>query len=266
MARITKKMPSISNVVAGSTATLNLPVGRSYERLTFAYQGVTLSQMKNIKVIVDGKTVQEYPTAETLNKVNEFYGHVDGSGYLTLHFSRPEMATLEQQRFTGLGTAGVGTLQVMFDIDDAAANPVITCTALQSEAKGLGSIIKVKRFPLSSAVAGEIEIDKIVKGPAIRAIHLIDVDATKNTKPSALEVEIDSNKVYEASVTLAAEIQKQYGRVPQDNIYHCDFTLEGDYVQALVTAGAQDLRIRPTLPEAGALEVLVEYVDGWKGI
>lgn len=266
MARITKKMPSISNVVAGSTATLNVPVGRSYERLTFAYQGVTLAQMTNIKVIVDGKTIQEYPSGETLQKTNAYYGHEDGNGYITLFFARPEMATLEQRRYTSLGTADVGTVQVMFDIDAAAANPVISCTAIQSEARGLGSILKVKRFPMASAVAGQIEIDKIVKGPTIRAIHVFDVDGVNNTKPTALEIEINSNIVYEATATLAEEIQKQHGRVPQADVCHAEFTLEGDYFQALSTAKAQDLRIRPTLAEAGALEVIVEYVDGWNGI
>lgn len=264
--RITKKMPSISNVVAGSTATLNIPVGRTIDRLTFAYSGLVLAEMENIKVIVDGKTIQEYPDGETLQKMNEFYGLKDNAGFLTLHFVRPEMSNILQRRFTGLGTANIQSLQIMFDINAAATNPVVTASAVQSEPTALGNILKIKRFPMASAVAGQIEIDKIVKGPTIRAIHLIDTDGTADTKPDALEVEMDSIKVFEASDVLAEEIQKQYGRSPQAGFYHCDFTLEGDFGQALVTNKAQDLRIRPTLGAAGSLDVIVEYIDGFKGI
>ncbi|WP_327786671.1 major capsid protein P2, partial [Vibrio anguillarum] len=55
MARITRKMPSFSNVAAGSTATLEFPLGLSYHFLHLYFTGVTLAQMKNIRIEVDGK-------------------------------------------------------------------------------------------------------------------------------------------------------------------------------------------------------------------
>lgn len=263
--RATKLMPSISNVVAGATATANLPVGRTYERLTFD-TNMAPAEMTNIKVIVDGKTIQEYADGAALKKVNAYYGHADGDGYLTLMFTRPEMSNLPQRRHTALGTQNVQTLQITFDIDSGVTNPVATLTAVQSEPAPMGDVIKVKRFPKSSSVAGQIEIDSIVKGPAIRAIHVLDNDGSNNTKPSKMEIEMNSVKVYEAKSGMAEEIQKQHKRVPQALMSHVEFTLEGDFGQALITAGAQDLRIRPTLPQAGSIDIIVEYIDGWNGM
>lgn len=264
--RITKKMPSLSNVSAGSTATLDIPVGRTIDRIAFAYSGITLPQMKNLKVMVNGKTIQEYPNGEYLQKINAYYGLTDTAGFLTINFVRPEMANIPQRRLTGLGTVDIDSFQVSFDIDSAATAPVISATAIQSEPTNIGSILKIKRFPMASSVSGLLEIDKIVKGNAIRAIHIVDIDAAADTKPTSLEVEMDSVKVFEASATLAAEMQKQHGRTPQSDIYHCDFTLEGDFGQALLTQKAQDFRIRPTLANAGAIDVVVEYLDGLNGI
>lgn len=264
--RITKKMPSIANVVAGSTATLNIPVGRTIDSLTLAYAGAGLAEMENIKVIVDGKTIQEYPDGTFIEKMNKYYGLADDAGYLTLHFVRPEMANILQRRFTGLGTANIQSLQVSFDIDAAATNPVVSATAIQSEPSSLGSILKVKRFPMGNTPQGLSEMDKIVKGPTIRAIHIFDVDGAADTKPTSLEVEMDSVKVFEATAAIAEQLQKKHGRTPQTGIYHCEFTQEGDFGQALVTAKAQDLRIRPTLGAAGAIDVMVEYIDNFQGI
>lgn len=264
--RVTKLMASLANVVAGATATADLNVGRTYDRLTFDLTNVAPSEMTNLKVIVDGKTIQEYPSGAALAKLNDFYGLKDQSGFLSIHFVRPEMANIAQRRHTALGTKNVQSLQISFDIDSAVTDPKISLTAVQSEPSNMGDVIKIKRFPKNASTGGEIEIDSIVKGPTIRAIHTLDTDGSNDTKPTKMEIEMNSVKVFEAKTALAQEIQKQYKRVPQDLMTHVDFTLEGDYGQALVTANAQDFRIRPTIPNAGSLDVLVEYVDGWTGI
>lgn len=90
MARKFNLLPSITNVVAGSTATLNVPVGVTYHAINFEYSGVTLAQMKNIEVQINGKTIQEYVDGTRLQDMNKYYSRHTENGILTLWFDRIE--------------------------------------------------------------------------------------------------------------------------------------------------------------------------------
>ena len=59
---------------AGSTAVINCPLGLTYESIIFQYSGVTLAQIKDLRVVVNGKVIQEYDTADQLDKLNQYYG------------------------------------------------------------------------------------------------------------------------------------------------------------------------------------------------
>jgi hypothetical protein len=259
--RPTKRLPSLSNVGAGQTATLNCPVGLTYDRIDFEYSGVTLAQMKNIEVVVNGKPVMTFKDANRIKALNDYYRRSETTGFLTLWFARPEQKTVQEQRLTALGTADVSTLAINMDIDAGADNPVIVGYAVQSEPAPLGAFIKVREFQFDSAVAGDFEVSTLPKGPRILALHAFKADIDN------LEVELDSQKVFEGSKTFIQSVQKSYGRFPQTALAtHFDTALEGDLSQALVTAGAQDMRFRFGLTSSGAVGVLIEYLDGFAGI
>jgi hypothetical protein len=268
--RITTRMPSLSNVTAGGTATLNMPTGRTYEKLVLAYSGVTRAQMKDLKLLIDGKPIVEYKDADQLASVNQYYGRHDAAGYITLWFARPEMTALEQRRVTGLGTGDgqgngrVQTLQLEVEIDAAATDPKITASAIQSDPKPLGMMNKVKRFSYSSATAGTFEIDNIPKGPRLMAVHFIKSE----DDVSRVEVEQNSRKIVEGEKGLIQFLQAENGRVPQAGILSVDWTLEGDIYQSIVTdpKRIQDQRFRLTLDSSGSVDVLVEYLDNYAGI
>lgn len=268
--RLTTRMPSLSNVTAGGTATLNAPIGRTYERMVFSYSGVTRAQMKDIKVVIDGKPIMEFADAEQVAALNKYYGRHDEAGLITLWFVRPELNALEQQRVTGLGTgdqAGNGkisTLQFEIEIDAAAVDPKVTAHAIQSDPAPLGMINKIKRFTYSSATAGQFEIDNIPKGPRLCAIHFVKAAGDV----SRVEVEQNSRKIVEGDKPLLQYLQKEAGRTPQAGYLAVDFTQEGDVYQSIVTdpRQIQDQRFRLTLDTAGQVTVLVEYLDGFAGI
>lgn len=265
-----EQLPSLSNVSAGATATLNAPVGLTYDRIIFEYSGVTRAQMKDITVKINGKPIQEFADGDELDALNDYYGRSDTAGFLSLYFARPEMVDLGMQRSTGLGTADVKTLMVDIDIDGAALAPVIKAHAIKSDPQPLGSIVKVKRFQYNAGIVGQNEIDSIPTGPNVLAMHFKKADVTD------VEVEVDSQKVTDASKTLLEAIQKEHGRTPQTAGYtHVDYGMEGDIFQALLTAhtdgngnrvNVQDFRQRVTVGSTGALPVIVEYVDGFAGI
>ncbi|MDI5984901.1 major capsid protein P2 [Halomonas sp. M4R5S39] len=268
--RLTTRMPSLSNVTAGGTATLNMPIGRTYEKLVLEYTGVTRAQMKDIRLVIDGKPVMEFKDADQLAALNQYYGRHDAAGHISLWFVRPEMSALEQRRVTGLGTGDaqgngrIQTLQLEVEIDGGAAAPVIKAHAIQSDPKPLGMLNKVKRFTYSSATSGQFEIDNIPKGPRLMAVHFVKTA----DDISRVEVEQNSRKIVEGDKPLLQYLQNENGRTPQATYLAVDWTLEGDIYQSIVTDPnrIQDQRFRLTLDTAGQVEVLVEYLDNFAGI
>jgi len=265
--RTTVKLPSFSNVAAGNTATLELPIGRTYDRIHVNYAGVTLAQMKNIRLEVNGKAILEFKDGTALENYNKYYKRNTAAGVLDFHFKRDEMKTLLEARMFGLGTKSgnsgiISNVTMRIEIDAAAAAPVLQGYAIQSDAAEIGYITKIKTFPVALN-EGITEIDKIPRpaSASIAAIHI--VTAATVTK---VELEMDSLKAFESEKALIQKIQTDHGRVPQADRVTLDFGLEGDMLQAIPLAGLQDLRIRVYTAGAGSANVVVEYFDGLAGI
>ena len=264
--RMTVKLPSLSNVALGSTATLNLPIGRTYDQIRLKLTDLNLDEVQNIELIANGKTFASWKDGAQVKFLNDYYGRpADPAGQLTFHFVRPEMADLTQRRMFALGTADLKTLTLRFDIPAttvAGTAPVVEAWAVQSEPAPMGVVTKIKRFPFASSVAGIKEIDNLPTGGArIMAIHALKGDIDKS------EVEMNSVKVFDAQKGIAEGIQIAAGRTPQSSVAsHLDWILEGDAGQALATKDLQDFRVRLDLATAGAGELIVEYMDGLAGI
>ncbi|MDE1323868.1 major capsid protein P2 [Vibrio aestuarianus] len=263
MARRLKKLPSLSNVAKGSTATLELPRGLSYHQVILQYAGVTLAQLKNIRMEVNGKVFQTYKDGLELDLINEHFtrGKAE-NGFCVLHFARPELDDLLQQRTFALGTEDISTLVLRIDIDSAATAPVLEAYALQGQQMPMGYITKLKSYPVSYATGGTHELDKLPTPATARiaAIHLL------TDKVDHAELEVDGNIAFQAPKALEQKIQKDAGRTPNAAKFTMDFIKENDTAQAQVLAGVQDFRIRMNLTEAAAFNVLVEYLDVKEGL
>lgn len=257
MARKILRLPSFTTVAAGADTSLTCPVGgNTYERIMIEYSGVTLAQLQNIEVRVNGDPIQHFKTGQQLDDLNDFYGRPATSGILTLWFVRPELTDIAQRRMFALGTTNVQTLSIHVDIDAAAAAPALTAHAVVSAPRPMVLVTKVKQYPFNSAVTGQVDIDNIPRGPRIMAMHLGKADI------SDVEIELDSVKFYDATKTLAEAIQKENGRTPVTATYtHIDFMGDDDIGNALITANAADFRVKPTLDTSGATEIMVEFLD-----
>lgn len=257
MARKILKLPSFTTVAAGADTSCTLPVGgNTYERVMIEYSGVTLAQMLNIEVRVNGDPIQHWKSGTQLDAINDYYGRPATSGFLTLWFVRPELTDIAQRRLTALGTTNVQTLSVHMDIDAAASAPALTAHAVVSGPRPMGLVTKVKQYPHNSAVSGQVDIDNIPRGPRIMAIHLGKADI------SDVEIELDSVKFYDATKDLAEAIQSENGRTPVTASYtHVDFMGDNDIGNALITANAADFRLKPTLDTSGATDIVVEFLD-----
>ncbi|WP_416306206.1 major capsid protein P2 [Neptunicella sp. SCSIO 80796] len=262
MSRKFNLLPSFSNVSAGGIATLEIPVGVTYDRIMVEYAGVTLSQIQNIEVLVNGKPIWQIADGQRLHDLNSFYKERNATaGVLDFWFIRPEFDNIDMRRLTALGTMDVATFAIKMKIDNAAAAPVLTATAVKSLNSPLGMITKIKSFPASSATAGLKDIDNIPKEGRLAAVHFFKDDISK------VDVEADSVKVYELSKSLGEKVQADYDRVPMTaKATTVDFVTEGNPATGLIIEGVQHLTFRPTLDTSGAFDVVVEYLTGFKGI
>lgn len=255
-----KELPSFSNVSAGSTAVLQVPLGYSYNLINIEYSGVTLAQLQDIEVRINGKVMQSFVDGIRLQDINKYYKRNIKSGVITLWFETPEFNEAFI-RSTAIGTQDVSTFDIAVNIDAAAAAPTLKAHAVRSNNLPLGAVIKYKRFSASSAAAGIKEIDNLPREARVKAIHLFKSDITK------AEVELDSTIFYDPSKTLGAGIQTDYGRNPDTaKMTTVDFTLHGDPMQGLLVQNAYDFRLRANCATAGAFDIIVEYLSGYSGI
>ncbi len=260
-------LPSVSNVTPGSQASVRCPVGLTYDNIIMTFSSLTLAQIKDIEIRINGKVVQYYSDATVLDDINKFYGRPSGSSTsVTFWFVRPEIenVNLWLSRLLAFGTADVDTFDILFNIDSGATSPVIKMHALISEAAPLGLITKVKAFPRTFSTAGEQEIDSLPKGGVdgvrIAAMHLYKSDITK------IEVDVNSVKVFDIDTPTLAAVQADYGRVPSSAFSTVDFMLDGDLYRALSTKGVQDFRIKPSITTSGQITTIVEYLDSFEGV
>ncbi len=261
-------LPSVSNVTPGSQASVRCPVGLTYDNIIMSFENLTLAQIKDIELRINGQVVQYYSDAARLDSINAFYGRPSGSATsVTFWFVRPEIenVNLWLSRLTAFGTADVDTFDILFDIDPAAVTPAIKMHAVLSESAPLGLITKIKSFPRTFATAGAQEIDSLPKGGPegvrIAAMHLFKDDIT------SIEIDINSVKIIDTDTPTLAALETDYGRVPDTGVFvSVDFMLDGDLYRALSTKGVQDFRIKPTITAAGQITTIVEYLDSFEGV
>jgi hypothetical protein len=269
------QLPTIANVGAGNTVTVNLPVGNVYERIFLYYTGVTAEQLKNIKLELNTRLVSEWPDGARLLSIDAHYDREAISGVLIFNFTRPELHELKQRRFFGLDTSasqGITLAAIQITIDAGAAAPVLKAYAEKSTAvQGVPNYLtKIRRFIVPVSQIGQFDIDNIPrpKGASIAAIHLYMPDGADGdalcdiTKATLL---VNNVNWHDIDAVTAADIQTIYKRTPQTaDSTVIDLILDGDIMQALpLDEKIQDFRLRCTSSDVGQVEVMVEYIDLW---
>ncbi|MBO7928002.1 capsid protein [Pseudoalteromonas sp. K222D] len=255
----------ITGVDAGGTVSLTLPVNLTYDKIHFEYAGVTAAQIKNVKVELNGRTLTEYGTLQDLINENIYYGREVTSGLATMHFVRSEIESSKQprlveQRFFGLGTAGLSLAQIKFDIDDAAAAPVIKAYAEKSAASAPGWLFKRRSFRYNFAVGvNEVENLPRPRGAYIAAIQI------KKAGIKTAEFLVNNTKWREPiPKALHNAILKQNGRTPITDTHSIDLMLDGDVFGALMLDPAiNDMRLRIDSETEGQAEIIVDYFDSY---
>lgn len=264
-----KPLPSLSRVTPGATATLEIPRGPTYERIDFnvtASSGLDAADIGRINVLVNGKVVQTFKNLQRLLDLNSYYKRgadaMSGTAaQFSLHFFRRELTEHKMRMAPGIGTADIQTFHIEMEIASGApASIAITANAkVDASVQPIGAFVHVKEYPYNSSVSGQVEVDKLIRGPLYAAIHLFKADISK------VILETDGRIVIESSKTLLELDQKDASpsvRVPVTaSATHVDFLTEGNLADALPTAGLQDMRLKITLDTSGAVDIVTETLD-----
>lgn len=267
------KMPSMSRVAPGSKAILELPVGPTYRAVDFiitAASGLDAGDIGRIDMLIDDQVVSTWKNAQRLIDINSFWGRPADSVAatkmeLSIHLERAEFDGLSYQRAPGIGTADVRTLR--FEVEIASGAPadiaMVAFAEVDTMQAPLGVFVRTRELPFSSSVSGEVEIDKLARGPWYLAMHLFKSDIT------AVEVSANNVKVVDATKTALERAQKRarpVRRVPVTaSCTHVDFILDGDMANALRTGGLEDFRLKVNLGTSGSLDVVTETLDRLAG-
>ncbi len=274
MARKIIKLPSMSRVTPGSIATLELPIGPTYRRVFFvvaAASGLDTADIGRIDVLINGKVVQTYKDHARLVALNGYYNRAADSisgtaAEFALHFERAELLDAVYRRAPGIGTADVQTFHIEMAIA-AGAPASITMTAyaeVDPQPQPLGVFFKVREYPFSSAVSGDVEIDKLPRGPWYSVVHLFKSDV------NSVEVTANQVKILEATKSIMERTQKEASpvkRVPiTASATHIDLITDGDLAQSLRTADLQDFRVKMNLGTSGSVDIVTETLDTLGGV
>lgn len=254
-------MPSFQGVAAGQTATLRLPIGLTYHKLLVSYSGVTLANMTEVRVVINGKAVQTYKGADQLNAINQYCGMQAASGTLVIDFERYKLLTRAARDVTVIGTGAnndptpVTTLALEIDIASGASSPALSARAIQSAPTNLGTFIKTKQFNYAPSSAGEYQISDLPKGDLINKIYF-------NGGGNISQLEVHRNG-YEEFNRKAAEnnlVQSNGIRNPQTGWFVYDPTEDGAGSETLATSGVQDLRFTMHMSASANVQVVAEYI------
>ncbi|PHS23389.1 MAG: hypothetical protein COA83_09880 [Methylophaga sp.] len=268
---LNRKMQAFEGVGAGQTATARLPVGLRFHNVMFAYSGVTLAQMTEIRIIANGKVIQRLIGADVLDSINRFDGRNSAAGIITIDFERFGLRTRSGSELTVIDTTAkkqgdpnkITTLSIEVDIDGAALSPVLGVPkAKQSGAiSNPSNVMKhIRVFGYDPAGSGEFQISDLPKIGAINRIFLKSA-ATINS------IKVERNGYVISDLDKAEnEVNQADGvRVPQAGYYVVDFTEGGNGQDWLEVAGVQDFRLSLDMAAAGHIDVLVEYLHTLNG-
>lgn len=264
----------IDNLVPGGTASVNLAIGNSYDRIYLHLAGdLGKEDITNIKIELDGKILSQYRNVTELEKIQQgYHSRLIEANVIEFVFAQTDITkTVEEGRFFALGTMGLTTAVISFDVDASVTNPKVEAVAEKSGAAATGHIFKTRIYP-NAISAGVSEITNIPRlaGLKIARIHVLKAegDLTK------AELIIDNKSWFNLKKPQAETVQKRYGKTPQANMLHVDFMLEGDMFQTITFPSAQavaegkalpvqDMRLRLEATTEGTAIVYVEYIDVW---
>lgn len=255
---LTKNLPFL-NVVASGVASLQLPLGMTYERIVLVLGGTTFTKamMTDIKVKLNGKVILQ-STGSRMDTINKYKGIFDAAGFLTIDFTEIKARDEVGQSVGAIPTAGnVSNFTIEITIAGATA-PTLESYSQLSGPRSMGTVCKMLHFPATFSAGGKFPIQLPYGkngGALFKRVHFFGATVT------GLEVKKNGLVIHESTEAINEFIQKEFGRVPQADVYTYDAIVEGNSSQLLVTADATSMEWNVTVSGSGTVDVQVEMLD-----
>jgi len=255
---ITVKNLPFFNVVASGVASLELPLGMTFNRIILKLGGTIFTKAMITKIVakLNGKNFFEI-TGAYLDKINTYRGLTANAAYLTIDFNEPFAKTVGGMYAGAIGTAqGVNSFTLEVTIAGATA-PTLESWSMISEPQPLGLINALVSHPVTFSAAGKFPI-VLPHGP--NAGHLIERVHFFHTNMTALEVKKNGLLIFEEmAIAINEFIQTEYKHVPQAGLYVYDPIVAQDLARVVDTANAQSLQFNVTVSAADSIGVYAEY-------
>jgi hypothetical protein len=257
---LVKNIP-FNNVVANGLATVNLPIGMSYNKIILALGGTTFtkSMITDIKVKVNGKIIYQ-AMGSRLDLINQYRGLSANAGFLTIDFTEPRAKSMAEQYVDNINTAnGVSSLTVEVTIAGATA-PTLDSYAELGPPAPLGVIAKHILFTQSFSASGKFPmklIDITNRGGLIKRVHF-----AHGGNLSQLEVKKNGIVIWDnIPGSVNSFWQGEYQKTAQTNLYSYDPCADNNYGNMIKTADATSLEFNPTFSAADSVTAVVEVID-----
>lgn len=222
-------LPTPQGIGAGQTATLNLPLGPTYDRIdiemkTGAGAGTDVatadwaSNIEDIRLVVNGRTQIEISAAD-LVKMNQFYGLTPVAGVLSLHLNAPWARTIGGEDLGGYGTAGgMASFTLEIDLKPGITINKLRCRYVQGDTKPYGPHTTIRRLAKSFAAVGLDEVADIPRGVYnLLGLHITDGNI------GHVEVEAEGTVQHDTEAKSRLNQYAITGRTKQTDMTHIDF-------------------------------------------
>lgn len=267
------RLPLIQNIGPNQRATIRLPLGRTYNKITlFCAGNITRALLTNIVLKVNQGEKQRWKTSAQLQARNGYNLGATDAAILALNFvekDAKDLAAMEIGSYALTAEAGVQDAVLEFDIGTyvvtAASTIVAVAEVTEPSANRLIVRTRYQQKTLAGAVEEQIIIPSGQNGEQLKRLMIFGT----TTLVDNIRVRRDDSDEFESITVLQNEfMQKEYGKVPQAGLIVVDFiqrNIASDMLNTAQIMGAggkpmlvQNLDIRMVTNAAGTFDIYTE--------
>lgn len=280
---INKPLPTVNNVFPGVTATLTIePENLTLTGIKLRLGGTTFDKTKInwIKVLAGSKVLWDLTMAQ-IDKINGYKNGASDNAYVLLDFIERDQAIFPVKEAGGLdlmSLLSLGKVIVQINIAGTAVAPTIDAEGYFTRAQSNPWVLKYLRTPFSRNSAGSPVLPVQPRGAVLKRLWLdysgTNWGATTNGNVSRLEVKKNGFVIFDETCRDARFMQSQYKKVPQANMYVCDFILDNNHDAHVATihtekVNGQNVQVydnfefKAYLTDAGGsnIDIITEVLD-----
>lgn len=261
--QVIKNLPFM-NVAASSVATLQLPLGPTYERIVLKLGGTTFTKahLTNIKCKINGKTFHEFSGSD-LDKINSYSGMFADAAFLTIDFTELFARDEIDQSLGAVATAqGVANFTIECNIGAATAPTLESWSEISApritKDGSIPPVNKLVKFSQNFAVAGKFNFQLpygLSGGTVIKRVYIMAANITD------LEIKKNGLVIFDASKAVNEFMQKEHKKTPQASMFVFDPIWDDNASGMLLTTDAASMEWNMTLSGAETVNVYLECID-----